>query len=257
MLVCLAGTGPDDAGEDGGAADRGERRHPLAEEEGRGQEREDRIEIDVIGGTDVPELIDDQVPGNEARQGGHETQEEEVAPDGERPQELQREAAVGAEEERDDGQEPVEEDFPGSGDRTVAARHLAHEQAVQGPAEGRADGEKVAEGRHAEAGALEGDERHTGDGEDRTADERPAQPDFLQGVGEAAVAETPVDQGEDGREKRGGTDQERHVAGLRMGQRRILREEVEGAAGDAQEQEHDLLFPAEPQRPVAPGQEDI
>ena len=42
-----------------------------------------------------------------------------------------------------------------------------------------------------------------------------------------------------------------------MGQCRILRQKVKRAAGDAQEQEHELLFPAVPQLPVAPGQEDV
>ena len=42
-----------------------------------------------------------------------------------------------------------------------------------------------------------------------------------------------------------------------MGQGRILGQEIEGTAGNAQKQENEFLFPAVPQCPVAPGQEDI
>ena len=69
MLVRLAGACPDNAGEDGGAADGGQRRHPLAEEQRGGEEREDGIQVYVIGGTDVPEFVDDEVPADEAGQG--------------------------------------------------------------------------------------------------------------------------------------------------------------------------------------------
>ena len=106
-------SGEDDAKQDQGGADAAGQCHPLAQEDHRRDQGEDRIEIHVIGRGDVPQFGHDEVPGDEAGQGGHEAQEEEVGPDGERAQELQREAAVGTEEERDDGQEPVEEDFPG------------------------------------------------------------------------------------------------------------------------------------------------
>ena len=86
--------------------------------------------------------------------------------------------------------------------------------------------------------AVEHHQHHAGDGDDRADVDEFAQP--LAAAGEEL--------GQDHRQDRGEGHDDADVGGIGVGQGGVLQEEVEAAAGDADEDEHQLVLPGELQR---------
>lgn len=249
--------GPDDAGEDGGAAQGGERGHAFSQQDHGEDEGEHRIEIDVVGGRDVPQLVHDQVPDKIAHQRGQDAQEQQVSPDHGLAKHGGGEGVLAAAQEGKDGDQAVKENFPCGGQGAVLPGHLPHEQAVDSPEYGGRDGQQVSPDRQLQPRPVKDDERHAGECQDGAANEGPAQADVLQAIGKPAPAEALVDQGENGREQRRRAHQEGGVAGLRIGQGGVLGQEVDGSAGYAHENEHEFLFPSVPEAYASSSEGDI
>ena len=234
--------GDDDAEQDQGGADGAGRRQAFAEQDHRGDQCEHRIEVDVVGRRDVAELGHHQVPGHEAGEGSDKSEEQQVADHGRLAERLQGEA-VAVEQEGDDRQQAVNKNLARGEERAVLLRHLAHEQAVERPAQRRRQGQQVAAQRDLQPRAVEEHHRHPGQGEDRSADQHPAATDGLHRRGETVLAHASVYDREQGRQQRRDAHEERHVAGLRVGQGRVFRQEIEGSAGDPEEDEHQFVLP--------------
>ena len=122
--------------------------------------------------------------------------------------------------------------------------HLAHEQAVKRPAEGGSQRKQVAFRGELQPGSVEDYHRHAGQRQHGSENERKSHPDILQPIGKAPMEESFIGQCQQRREQRGDADQERDVRSLGMGQGRILRQEIERPAGNAQEHEDPFVLPA-------------
>ena len=243
--------GQNHAEQDQRGADAAGRREALAQDGHPARQGEYRHEIHVVSRRDVAQADDHLVPDHIAAEGSDQSQEEEVAPDLRLRENRGIDPVFAARQERKDGQQAVGEDFPRREDGAVFLRHEAHEEAVDRPAEGGGQGQQVAAQRDLQPGAVEEHQRHAAEREQRAEQERQAAAYVLRRGGETVVAQPAVRQAEQRRQQRRAAHEESHVAGLRVGEGRVLGQEVHGASGQAEDDEHRLVLPVVAPQPTA------
>ncbi len=225
-----------EAGERQDHADGRQQGDALVKDQGGGQHREDRREVDVGRGLDRPDGAQGVVPGRVAHAGGQQAQKEDVS-DRCRIHEVRHLEGplLQGQEEQQGGQAP-EQDAPRGFEHGVAAvEDEAREQGVDGPGEGGQHGEEVAEGVEAKgARPVEGDERDAGNGDDEAKEEGLPEALFERGVADQSR--------EEGRR----AEDDAGVGGVGVEECRVLEQKVDRDAKEPCAGKEQLRPPAAP-----------
>lgn len=235
----LLQVGQDHTGQYHARTDVGDGRHGLVEEDGAGHDGGQRIKVGVVRCLECAELVDDPTPQRKAQEGGHNAQEQSVDIDLRFQEIAQGELPWVDGEHRQHGDQTVEEHLAGEEGGIVVLADLSDEQAVDGPADRRSQGQQVAHGVQAQHNlAVEDDEAHARQRQDGARDELPAR------------LELPVDgQGEERRDEGSRRNDERDVVDIGQSHGHVLTDEVERATRYAEPHHPEFVFPVVTEQP--------